>query len=102
MGGVPQTLDLAADGHQLRAGAHAVRAKLRNAGVELRLEAGHPDHEELIQVRADDGQEPGALQQGIGRVLGLLQHAPLEVEQGQLAIHVELRIVQVNPGLRRG
>ena len=55
--GVHQALDFAADGDQLRARAHAVRAEFRDAGVQLRIEAGHADHEELVQVRADDGEE---------------------------------------------
>ena len=50
------------------------------------LEVGHPDHEELVQVRAEDRQELDALQEGHGRVLGLLQHPPVELEPRQLAV----------------
>ena len=67
-------------------GVHPVRRHRQVAGVELPLETGHADHEELVEVRAEDGQELHALEQGRGGVLGLLQHAAVELEPGQLPI----------------
>ena len=80
VGGFHQALDFAADGHQLRARAHAVRAEFGDAGIQLRIQAGHADHEELIQVGADDGQELDAFEQRIGGILRLFQHAPLKTQ----------------------
>ena len=52
---------------------------------------GHPDHEELIQVGREDGQEPHALQQRHRLVLGELEHAFVESEPAFLPVQVALR-----------
>ena len=95
VGGVYEALHLAPDGHQLRARAHPVRAEFGDAGVQLRIQAGHPDHEELIQIGAHDGQELHAFQQRIGGVARLFQHAPLKAQQAELAVDVETWIVEI-------
>jgi len=59
----------------------------RLPGVQAALEGGHPHHEELVQVRAEDGQELHALQQGHRGILRLFQHAAIELQPRQLAIH---------------
>ena len=48
-------------------GTHAVGPELGNAGVHLRREAGHADHEELVQIRADDGEKLDALEERVAR-----------------------------------
>ena len=62
---------------KLRDGPHSVgRVILRRAVAErLLAQARHADHEKLVQVRAEDRQELDPLQQRIGRILGLFQHA---------------------------
>ena len=57
------------------------------------LQVRHPDHEELVQVRAEDRQELDALQQRKRRILGLLQHAAVEIEPRQLAVDHPVRHV---------
>ena len=98
MGGFHQAFDLAADGHQLRARAHPVRTEFGDARIQLSIEAGHPDHEELIQIGADDGEEFDALQKRIGSVPRLFQHAPLKTQQAEFAVDVETRIVEIPRG----
>ena len=61
---------------------------------QLLVQRGDSDHEELVQIRAHDGQELGPLQQLVVLVLRLLQHALLKLQQAQFAIVVERRIVQ--------
>ncbi len=58
---------------------------------DLLLQAGDADLEELVQVAADDAQEPQPLEQRHRRVLGLRQHAPVELEQAELAVEEVLR-----------
>ena len=67
-------------GHEAAGRAH------RDPGVDAPLQAGHPDHEELVEVGGEDRQELGPLQQGQGRVLGQLEHPLVERQPGQLAV----------------
>ena len=57
-----------------------VRALDGNAGAQLRFEAGHAHHEELVQIVGGNREEPDALEQGLGVVRGLLEHAAVELE----------------------
>ena len=65
-----------------------------DAGLHLLLQAADADHEELVEVGAEDGQELEPLQQRHLRVLGLLQHAAVELQPAQLAVDVQGRIVK--------
>src|SRR5215510_11189264 len=76
-------------GHGLR-GGEPVWSRVLIAGVNATLELGHPHHEELIQVGAEDGEELDALEQGHPRILCLLQYATVELEPRQLAIDERL------------
>ncbi len=67
---IHQLLHFAADGNELGARSHAVRPNFHQTGLHLRLQAGHPDHEEFVQVRTQDRNELHALQQWIPDVLG--------------------------------
>jgi hypothetical protein len=66
--------------------------------VELRLEAGDADLEELVEVRGADGQEPEPFEQGIRRVACLFEDALVEIEPAQLAVDE----VAGFEGVRRG
>ena len=57
-----------------------------DAGGDAPLEAGHPDHEELVEVAGEDRQELGPLEQRQLGVLGQLEHPLVEGEPGQLAV----------------
>jgi len=52
---------------------------------------GHPDHEELVQVGREDGEEPHAFQQRNRFVFGELEHALVEPEPAFLPVQVTLR-----------
>jgi len=54
-----------ADRFQLGGRRHPVRpATPGDPGLDLLLQAADPDHEELVQVRADDGEELGRSNSG--------------------------------------
>ena len=76
------------NGSQLLAGGHAVGRGLREGGVNLLLQAGDPDLEELVDVLAQDRQKPHPLEQRQRLVLGHGQHAIVEVELGKLPVQV--------------
>jgi len=56
------------------------------------LEPRHADHGELVEVRADDGQELDPLQKRHRRVFGLLEHPPVELEPRELAVDEGLAV----------
>src|SRR5580704_4060156 len=53
------------------------------------------DLEEFVEVRAGDAQELHPFQQGDAAVLGLIQHALVELQERELAIEIELRRLEV-------
>ena len=57
-------------------------------GFDLLLEARHPHHEELGQVRGDDREELQPLEEWIPLVEGFLQDATLEGQQAELPVDV--------------
>ena len=86
-------------GLQLRRRAHSRRRIFDDTCLDLLLESCHAHHEELGEIRAHDGQELHALQQRVGGIPRLLQHAPEEIEERQLPVDEEPRLVQVDHGL---
>ena len=83
---VLQAVRLIADRAQLLARAQAAGSGDGDAGVDAALEAGHADHEELIEVRCEDRGEIRALEDGLVLVLGEFQHALVEFHPAQLAV----------------
>jgi hypothetical protein len=65
-----------------------VGAGFQAAALQLVEQARDPDHEELVEVRAEDREELDALQQRVGRILRFFQHALLEFQQAELAVDV--------------
>ena len=76
----------------------------RDAGLHLLLQAADADHEELVEVRAEDGEELEPFQQRHGRVLRLFQDAAVELQPAQLAVDVQGGIVEIGrrANLHRG
>src|SRR5499425_2290798 len=72
-------------GHGL-CGREPVRPGVLIARVDATLELGHPHHEELVQIRAEDGEELHPLEQRHARILRFLEHAAIELEPRQLTI----------------
>ena len=83
----------AVDGGELLGRGHTVRTEIlrRHAGVDLLLQPGYPDLEELIEVRAEDRDELEPLEQPVGRVRRLLEHSGVEFQPRQLAVEVMVR-----------
>ena len=71
-------------GERLRRGS-AVSGGLREAALHLLFEAGHPDLEKLVQIRADDAEELHPLEQGVPRVDRLVEHALVELQPAELS-----------------
>ena len=63
----------------------------REAGHHPADQPGHPDHEELVQVGREDGEEPYAFQERDRFVLGELEHALVEPEPALLPVQVPFR-----------
>ena len=95
---VQHALQFAANGDQLSPRTHAVRADLHRAGLHLSRKAGDPDHEKFVEVGAKNGEELHALQQRIAFVFGLLEYAPLEGQQAQFTIDVQLGVFESGLG----
>ena len=49
--------------------------------MDLTFEVGDADHEKLVEVGAEDGQEFHALEQRDARVLGFLEDPAVELQQ---------------------
>ena len=71
-----EPVDALRDPRQLLGRCQTIRREVLRlqAGVELLLQPGHPDLEELVQVGADDRQELDPLQRRVGRIGRLLEH----------------------------
>jgi hypothetical protein len=54
--------------------------------AHLALEAGDAGHEEFVQVVGRDREEAQPLQQGVGRIGGLVEHTAVEGQPGDLAV----------------
>ena len=57
-------------------------------------ESGHADHEELVEVGSQDGEELQTFQKGIRFILRFIQNPVLESEQAEFAIDIERPIVE--------
>ena len=90
--GLFDAFELLLDRHVVGAGA------VGDAGLHLLLQAADADHEKLIQVRLENGEEFEALQQRYARVLRLLQDAAVKFEPAQLAVDVQRRVRQAGAG----
>ncbi len=63
-----------------------VRAHVARLALDLLLDPRDANFEKLVQVRADNREELDALDQRLGRILGLFEDAPIKFEPAQLAI----------------
>ena len=67
-------------------GILAVGPGLVDVELDLLLQARHADLDELVEVGRNDTQEPQPLQQRHALVRRLGQHAPVELEEAELAV----------------
>ena len=98
-----EVMGSAADFEELRQRSHAVGRRILRLEVfvKLRLQAGHPHLEELVEIRCTDRQEPEPLEQRVRRVARFLEHALVEVEPAQLAIDEQARVERAAGSARR-
>ena len=66
----------------------AVNRAILNAGAALLLESADSLHEELVDVRAYDGDELHPFEQRDSIVFGLVEHAEVEIQPGQFPVEV--------------
>ena len=69
-----------------RAAARAVRRAKGRPGAALRDEAGHPDAEELVEVRRDDPAQAHPVEQGQPCVGREVEDAGIEIHPGRLPV----------------
>jgi hypothetical protein len=86
-----QLVDAGADRAELLGCGAPVRGALAAGGGDLVQQPRDADLEELVEVRGEDGQELGALQQRVALVASLVEHARVEVEPRELAVQVRQR-----------
>ncbi len=79
-----------------------VRRGLGDAARDLLLQPGDPDHEELVEVRADDAEELEALEERQRAIARLLEDALVELEPRELAVDEETRVVETHGRPPRG
>ena len=77
-----------ADAAQLLARRQSVGRAHRQAHLVAAFEARDPHHVELVEIRREDRQELGALQQRQRRVGGQRQHPGVEVQPAQFPVEV--------------
>jgi hypothetical protein len=73
-----------------------------DAQLQLALQAGHADHEKLIEIVGGNGKKPDALQQGLGVVGCFLEHPTIEMQPRQFAVDESLGTLHQLEGSRRG
>ena len=80
--------DPGANGGENFGGAETVGTVNIASVVDELLEGRDAYFEELVQVRADDGEEFEPLEQRLGRVLSLFENALIKLKPTELAIQV--------------
>ncbi len=84
-----------ADARQRLMRLQAVSASLFAGEGDLLLEAGDTDFEEFVEVAGEDQQELEPLEQRVGLIERLFQHADVELQLRQLAMDVETAVIQI-------
>ena len=85
-----------AHGVELLADRQTIDRHRFQTGAALLEQRGDANHEELVQIGADDGQELHAFQQRMVTVERLVENTLVEGQPAQLAVAVETRIAEVD------
>ena len=67
------------------------------SGPEQPAQSSDADHEKLVQIPPRDGEEVQAVQHGAGRITGLFQHPPVELQMRQLPAEEEFGVPPGGP-----
>ncbi len=78
-----------ADERELLLGGQAVGRHVLAVGAHLLLQHRHANHEELVEVSPDDGEELDAFEHRVAAVARLVEHALVERQPAELAVQVE-------------
>jgi hypothetical protein len=78
--------DPGADGGENFGGAETIRAMNITSVLDELFEGGDADFEELVQVRADNGEEFEPFEQRLGWVLSLFENALIKLQPTKLTI----------------
>jgi hypothetical protein len=81
---------------------HPVGRELLHLARERLLQARDADHEELVQILGEDGEELQPFEQRLRRVERLFEHAPVELDLAELAVEERQRLGLRLPGPRVG
>ncbi len=76
---------------------HAVGPDVRGAAVDLLLDAGDANLEELVEVRRENREELHAFHEGLPAVLGLFEDPPVELEPAQFPVNEVFWVRKVIP-----
>lgn len=86
-------VDQLADPRQGLVRQQAVGAGLLAGEGDLLLQAGDADLEEFVEVAREDEEELQPLQERVGLVQRLFQHADVELQLGELAMNVQAAVI---------
>ena len=78
-----------ADERELLLGRQSVGRDVLAVRAQLLLQRRDANHEELVEVRADDGEELDALEDRVPPVARLVEHALVERQPAELAVDIE-------------
>ena len=78
----------------------SVRASQRRSPAARALQRGHAYHEELVEVRAQDRQEPDAGEQGYAGIIRQILHARVELDEAEIAVQKMIRTGPIEIGER--
>ena len=92
----PSIWPRAAHGVELLAPGETVDRQRLKAGALFLQQRRHADHEELVEVRRDDGQEFHPFEERMVVVERLVEHTLVEREPAELAVNVQARVAQVD------
>jgi hypothetical protein len=73
---------------------HPVGRELVDVARQRLLQPRDADHEELVEVLGEDGEELEAFEQRLLRVERLFEHAPIELYLAELAVEERHRLVE--------
>jgi len=83
-----QLVGLGDDRAQLLREGESVDRQVFDAERLVRLEAGHADHEEFVEIARRDRQESHSFEQRVRLVAGFLKDTPVERQPAELAVEV--------------
>ena len=66
--------------------------------LNLLFQSRQANHDELVEIRVEDGEKLHALQQRIMAILRLFKDTPVELDPAQFAIDIKIGSIQVQRG----